>query len=40
VRSALFIGLALAAAAFGRQPLLVISVDGLDQRYLADADRM
>jgi predicted AlkP superfamily pyrophosphatase or phosphodiesterase len=29
-----------AAASFARQPLLVISVDGLDQRYLADADRM
>lgn len=30
----------VAVAAFARQPLLVISVDGLDQRYLADADRM
>jgi hypothetical protein len=30
----------MAVAAFARQPLLVISVDGLDQRYLADADAM
>uniref|UniRef100_Q023T8 Type I phosphodiesterase/nucleotide pyrophosphatase n=1 Tax=Solibacter usitatus (strain Ellin6076) TaxID=234267 RepID=Q023T8_SOLUE len=30
----------LAGAAFARQPLLVISVDGLDQRYLAHCDEM
>ncbi|HUB34659.1 MAG TPA: alkaline phosphatase family protein, partial [Bryobacteraceae bacterium] len=30
----------LAAAVFARQPLTVISVDGLDNRYLADADAM
>jgi hypothetical protein len=29
-----------AAAGFARQPLLVISVDGLDQRYLANCDEM
>jgi arylsulfatase A-like enzyme len=34
------VGIVVAAAAFARQPLLVISVDGLDQRYLADADAM
>jgi arylsulfatase A-like enzyme len=34
------VGILAAAAAFARQPLLVISVDGLDQRYLADADAM
>ena len=30
----------LASAALARQPLVVISVDGLDNRYLADADGM
>jgi predicted AlkP superfamily pyrophosphatase or phosphodiesterase len=34
------VGILAAAAAFARQPLLVISVDGLDQRYLANADAM
>lgn len=39
MRRLLFLPL-LAAALFGRQPLTVISVDGLDNRYLADADAM
>ena len=38
-RIALFFGL-FAAAAVARQPLLVISVDGLDNRYLANCDEM
>ncbi len=39
MRRLLFLPL-LAAALFARQPLTVISVDGLDNRYLADADAM
>ncbi len=36
----LLLAILAAGAAFARQPLLVISVDGLDQRYLADTDGM
>ncbi len=32
--------LAISAAAFAQRPLVVISVDGLDHRYLRDADRL
>jgi hypothetical protein len=39
LRRLLFLGL-LAGTTFARQPLLVISVDGLDQRYLANCDEM
>jgi hypothetical protein len=39
MRLALALGL-FAVQAFGRQPLLVISVDGLDQRYLANSDAL
>lgn len=36
----ILLAIVVAGAAFARQPLLVISVDGLDQRYLAEAGRM
>jgi predicted AlkP superfamily pyrophosphatase or phosphodiesterase len=32
--------LPLAACLFARQPLVVVSIDGLDNRYLTDADRL
>jgi predicted AlkP superfamily pyrophosphatase or phosphodiesterase len=42
MRTALLIALSLAAAGLldARQPLVVVSVDGLDNRYLANADAM
>ncbi|MCM3877315.1 MAG: ectonucleotide pyrophosphatase/phosphodiesterase [Thermoanaerobaculia bacterium] len=40
LRTTLLALLFLAGSAFAKQPVLVISVDGMDQRYLTDCDRL
>lgn len=39
LRTILFAVLLVAGSALARQPVLVISVDGMDQRYLTDCDK-